>query len=263
MLVGFFIAINNFEKGFSDYTQIHQYRPVFNIKNIKTYPVFYILLSFDLPTIPANLRQTCDTVAIVNELAETDSRIFCFPLEKNQGPAHARNLGITKARGNYLTFVDADDLWFPQFLERSLQKARTHPFVFSSYQRLDEELKPYLTDFIVPQKVSYTDVLKSNAISCLTAFIDIAQLGKCYMPLIKKRQDMGLWIQYLKKTDFAYGIQEPLAIYRIRRNSLSRNKKNLLKYQWKFYREIAELSTFTSAYYMCCWAYKGYVKYKN
>ena len=204
-----------------------------------------------------------DTVHIVNRIAETDSRITCYPLLENQGPAHARNRGIEKARGTYLTFIDADDLWFPHFLECSLQKAQKHPFVFSSYQRLDEELKPYLTDFIVPEKVSYTDVLKSNAISCLTAFIDISQLGKYEMPLIKKRQDMGLWLQYLKKTDYAYGIQEPLAVYRIRRNSLSRNKKSLLKYQWKLYREIAKLSVFESAYYMFCWAYKGYVKYKN
>ena len=83
------------------------------------------------------------------------------------------------------------------------------------------------------------------------------------MPLIKKRQDMGLWLQYLKQTGFAYGIQEPLAVYRIRKNSLSRNKAALLKYQWQFYREFAELNPIQSAYYMACWAYNGFVKYRN
>ncbi|MEE3147656.1 MAG: glycosyltransferase family 2 protein, partial [Bacteroidota bacterium] len=133
----------------------------------------------------------------------------------------------------------------------------------SSYKRLDENLEPYLSDFIVPEKVSYTDILKSNSISCLTAFLDIEILGKKYMPLIKKRQDMGLWLQYLKKIGYAYGIQEPLAIYRIRRNSLSRNKAGLIKYQWRFYREVEQLSVFASAYYLTCWTYKGFVKYRN
>ena len=203
------------------------------------------------------------TVTKIKRLQAEDSRIKCFSLKENKGPAHARNLGIQKARGKYLTFLDADDLWFPEFLERSSTEAKMHPFVFASYKRLDENLEPYLSDFIVPEKVSYTDILKSNSISCLTAFLDIEVLGKKYMPLIKKRQDMGLWLQYLKKTNYAYGIQEPLAIYRIRRNSLSRNKTGLIKHQWKFYREVEQLSIFASAYYLMCWAYKGFVKYRN
>lgn len=203
------------------------------------------------------------TVAEIKRLQAEDSRIKCFSLQENKGPAHARNLGIQKARGKYLTFLDADDLWFPEFLERSSTEAKMHPFVFASYKRLDENLEPYLSDFIVPEKVSYTDILKSNSISCLTAFLDIEVLGKKYMPLIKKRQDMGLWLQYLKKTNYAYGIQEPLAIYRIRLNSLSRNKTGLIKYQWKFYREVEQLSVFASFYYLTCWAYKGFVKYRN
>ena len=203
------------------------------------------------------------TVAEIKRLQAEDLRIKCFSLKENKGPAHARNLGIQKARGKYLTFLDADDLWFPEFLERSSTEAKMHPFVFASYKRLDENLEPYLSDFIVPEKVSYTDILKSNSISCLTAFLDIEVLGKKYMPLIKKRQDMGLWLQYLKKIDYAYGIQEPLAIYRIRRDSLSRNKTGLIKYQWKFYREVEQLSVFASAYYLTCWAYRGFVKYRN
>jgi hypothetical protein len=135
--------------------------------------------------------------------------------------------------------------------------------VFSSYKRSNENLEFVYSDFIVPQKVTYTDILKSNSISCLTAFVDIKKLGKKKMPEIFKRQDMGLWLQYLKEIPYAYGIQEPKAIYRIRENSLSRNKKNLIKYQWQFYREVEKLPIFQSIYYMLQWMYRGFMKYRN
>ena len=204
---------------------------------------------------------TDKTIEIVQKIQHTDNRIKIFKSEENKGPAYARNLGIKEASGTYLTFLDADDLWLPKFLECCIKQDEA--FVFTSANRVDEELNPVLAPFIVPEKVSYTDVLKSNSIICSTAFINIEKLGKLYMPLIKKRQDMGLWLQYLKKIDFAYGIQEPLAIYRIRKNSISRDKKSLLKYQWDFYRNVEKLSFFTSVYYMLCWAYYGYLKYRK
>ncbi|WP_333693475.1 glycosyltransferase family 2 protein [Flavobacterium sp.] len=205
------------------------------------------------------------TADLVKELQKNDSRIKFFQLEKNSGPAVARNTGIEQAQGQYLTFIDADDIWFPDFMANSIQTIQKTgiPFVFSSYRRADENLNFVYSDFIVPQSVTYSDILKSNSISCLTAFLDIQKLGKKYMPLIRKRQDMGLWLQYLKAVPFAYGIQQPQAIYRIRKNSLSRKKTDLIKYQWQFYREVENLSVFQSLYYLMHWAYRGFLKYRN
>jgi teichuronic acid biosynthesis glycosyltransferase TuaG len=206
-----------------------------------------------------------DTTAIVKKIAAIDLRITLIVLEQNSGASKARNQGIKNAKGNYLTFLDADDIWFPNFIENSINtiKKTNIPFVFSSYKRSNEELKFVYSDFIVPQKVTYTDILKTNSISCLTAFIDVKKLGIKYMPNILKRQDMGLWLSYLKEIPYAYGIQEPQAIYRIRKNSLSRNKSALIKYQWQFYREVEKLSVFHSAYYMLHWMYRGFMKYRN
>lgn len=206
-----------------------------------------------------------DTTAIVKKIAAIDLRITLIVLEQNSGASKARNQGIKNAKGNYLTFLDADDIWFPNFIENSINtiKKTKIPFVFSSYKRSNEELKFVYSDFIVPQKVTYTDILKTNSISCLTAFIDVKKLGIKYMPNILKRQDMGLWLSYLKEIPYAYGIQEPQAIYRIRKNSLSRNKSALIKYQWQFYREVEKLSVFHSAYYMLHWMYRGFMKYRN
>ena len=202
---------------------------------------------------------------IIKEYQESDSRLKFIQLEKNTGPAAARNIGIKMASGRYMTFLDGDDLWFPNMIEKSIETLNEHncQFVFSSYKRYDENLKPLLSDFVVPDKADYWDILKSNSISCLTAFIDIGKLGKKYMPLIRKRQDMGLWLAYLKDIDFAIGIKAPLAIYRIRKGSLSRNKLSLIRYQWEFYTKFENLNYLKSSYYMTHWVIRGLLKYKN
>ena len=206
-----------------------------------------------------------ETVAIVQAFIDEDKRIQCYKLEQNSGPAVARNFAIEKAKGAFMTFIDADDIWFPNFIENSIKTIEKTgvSFVFSSYKRSNENLEFVYSDFIVPQKVTYTDILKSNSISCLTAFVDIKTLGKKYMPLIRKRQDMGLWLNYLKVIPFAYGIQETQAIYRIRENSLSRKKSDLIYYQWQFYRAVEQLNIFQSLYYMAHWMYRGFMKYRN
>lgn len=205
------------------------------------------------------------TAAIVLSFVAKDQRIQFYKLTQNSGPAVARNTAIQKATGDFLTFIDADDIWFPNFIENNIKTIQESgiSFVFSSYKRSNENLEFVYSDFIVPQKVSYSDVLKSNSISCLTAFIDIKKLGKKYMPLIRKRQDMGLWLSYLKAIPCAYGIQETQAIYRIRENSLSRKKAALIKYQWQFYREVEKLNVFQASYYMLHWMYRGFMKYRN
>lgn len=205
---------------------------------------------------------TDNSVEIIKTFQQKDERIKLLELPQNVGPAIVRNKGIKQAQGSFLTFIDSDDIWLPNFIETSLKKViNTKGFVFASYHRLDEDLKPYYKDFIVPDKVNYSDILKSNSISCLTAFIDIDKLGKLYMPEILYRQDMGLWLQYLKTIDVAIGIKQPLAIYRIRKKSHSRNKLNLLKHQWEFYRNVAKLSIFNSLYYFCSWIFFGIRKY--
>ena len=206
-----------------------------------------------------------ETEHIVRSIIEKDKRIQFYKLTQNSGPAVARNTGIEKASGKYMTFIDADDIWFPTFIENSITTIEETgiPFVFSSYKRANEQLEFVYSDFIVPNKVSYSDILKSNSISCLTAFVEIQKLGKKYMPLIRKRQDMGLWLNYLKVVPFAHGIQETQAIYRIRENSLSRKKSDLIKYQWQFYRNVEKLNIFQSLYYMSHWMYRGFMKYRN
>ncbi|UJH89863.1 glycosyltransferase family 2 protein [Antarcticibacterium sp. 1MA-6-2] len=203
------------------------------------------------------------TVSYIKEFSQKDKRVTLFQNEVNSGPAVSRNKGIKAATGDFLTFLDGDDIWFPSFLENSLNACQNnnYEFVFASYRRLDESLQPLLSDFIVPDKVKYQDVLKACPIPCLTAFLDIKRIGKYYMPIMNKRQDWGLWLAILKEVDFAYGIQEPLAAYRMRKDSVSRSKRKLIPYVWQIYREVENFSIIKSSYYFLHWAFNGFKKY--
>ncbi len=206
---------------------------------------------------------TDQSVSIITSYIQQYPNIKLFTFEENLGAAKARNMAIKQASGRYLAFLDADDLWMPDFLEKSLRFVKeSEGFVCAGYKRLIDETKVFLDDFIPPKKIAYNDVLKSNAIGCLTAFIDRERLGTEYMPEIRYRQDMGLWLKYLKKIKYAYGNPEVLAQYRIQKKSLSGNKMNLIRHQWTFHRHYLKQSIPKSVYYLTHWAINGYLKYK-
>lgn len=205
---------------------------------------------------------TDNSVSIIAEYAKNDTRIKLLPLKNNSGAAIARNMGIALAKGKYMTFIDADDVWSPRFLSENISRiTQSEGFLCASYEMYDATLNQKLGELIVPQYATYSAILKTNTISCLTAFIDISRLGKEFMPEIKYRQDMGLWLKYLKKINRVEGISESLAIYRIGKKSLSSNKANLLIHQWTFYRKVEKLSVLASGYYFSIWMYYGVQKY--
>lgn len=189
---------------------------------------------------------------IVEKYSQKDNRIKLIQLEKNSGPAVARNRAIKEAKGRYISFLDADDLWEPLKLEKQIKfmKERNCALSYSNYKTMTEEGHLLDRDVSLPTKLSYKDLLKTNHIGCLTAIYDTQQVGKIYMPLIKKRQDYGLWLKILKKTDYAYGLNEPLATYRLMSNSISSNKFKLLKYNYLLFREHEGFSSIKSAYYL-------------
>lgn len=189
---------------------------------------------------------------IIEAYCKRDSRIKLIKLEKNSGPAIARNRAIEEAKGRYIAFLDADDLWKPEKLEKQINfmEEKNCALSYSAYETMSEEGVLQNKFIMPPLKISYKDLLKSNYIGCLTAVYDTQKVGKIYMPLINKRQDYGLWLKILKKTDFAYGLDESLAIYRIMSNSVSSNKYKLLKFNYLLFREHEKFSSIKSFYYL-------------
>ena len=193
-----------------------------------------------------------DSNEIIEEYCKKDSRIKLIKLEKNSGPAVARNRAIEEAKGKYIAFLDADDLWKPEKLEKQIKfmEEKNCALSYSAYETMSEEGELQNKYINPPLKISYQDLLKSNYIGCLTAIYDTQKIGKVYMPNISKRQDYGLWLKILRKTDFAYGLEESLGVYRIMSNSVSSNKFKLLKFNYLLFKEHENFSVIKSLYYL-------------
>jgi len=206
---------------------------------------------------------TDGTADVIREFRARDPRIRCLNLPRNGGAAKARNLGIEHARGRYIAFLDADDLWRPEKLERQIGLMRTHqwPISFTAYQKVRADGSP-LSIIGVPEKVDYRGLLKTNYIGCSTAVYDSRKLGKVLMPDIRKRQDFGLWLRLLKQTSHAYGINEPYTLYRVQGDSLSANKSRTVGYNWHLYRKVEQLPLLQSLYYFFQYASRGLLRSK-
>lgn len=192
------------------------------------------------------------TSEIVEALRAEDSRIKLHVLPTNQGAGFSRNIGIKAATGDYISFLDADDLWKPHKIQTQLDlmKNENVQVCFSSYELIDERGKSLQKQIKALQFLPFKKLKKANYIGNLTGMYNASELGKIFCPLIRKRQDWGLWLLAVEKAGFAKGIQEPLAVYRERENSISGNKIEMLQYNYRVYREVLEYSSVKSLFWM-------------
>jgi teichuronic acid biosynthesis glycosyltransferase TuaG len=180
------------------------------------------------------------TVSVIEEFAKNDSRIKLFKLEKNSGNGFARNIALEKAVGKYIAYLDADDLWFSNKLEKQIGflKANNLHFTFSFYDCIDEEGNSLNRRVEAPINLTYDELFFCNYVGNLTAIYDADYFGKIILEATQKRQDWRLWLTILKQIQVTKPVPEPLAFYRIRKDSISSSKFKLIKHNFGVYREF-------------------------
>jgi glycosyltransferase involved in cell wall biosynthesis len=201
---------------------------------------------------------TDKTHSIISAFIAIDPRVRVITSDINRGAARARNAALAVANGRFIAFLDSDDLWKPQKLERQLafMTQNKAPFSFSGYERIAED--GTRLDLVRPRgSVSYRQMLLRNFIGCLTAMYDTEYFGKVEMPDIAKRQDYGLWLALLKKVDVAAALPESLGYYRVRKNSVSSNKAAAAYFTWKLFRDIERLPIPVASYYFAQYALRS------
>lgn len=188
------------------------------------------------------------------------ARIHLVRKERNEGAARARNVGIDVARGRYIAFLDADDVWLPEKLEQELafMQQKDAAFVFTSYEFGDEQAQPTGRIVHAPQQLDFRHALSRTVIFTSTVLFDLEKISKkaIHMPDVPS-EDTATWWSILKSGVTAYGYDRVLTIYRRPPGSLSSNKVEAAGRIWNLYRTVAELGPVSSAVHFAGWAIRA------
>ena len=191
---------------------------------------------------------------------EKEEKIRLIESKENQGAAESRNTGLREAVGQYIAFLDADDVWKEDKLEKQMvfMKEKQAGFVFSSYEFGDEEGRGTGKIVHVPEVLSYRKALSRTVIFTSTVLIDTQKIKKelICMPRVPS-EDSATWWQILKSGHLAYGMDEVVAVYRRPPKSLSSNKWKAMMRIWYLYRRVEKLSLPISCFLFVCWAYRA------
>ena len=209
-------------------------------------------------------RSQDNTKEIVEEYMKNDSRIKYHLLDVNSGAAVARTEAMKLANGSYMAFLDSDDIWMPDKLERQIKWMNDNGYNFSctAYEQIDEDENMLNRVIKTIKKTDYNRLLLDCPVGNSTVVYDIEKMGKFEVPNIRKRNDDALWLQMLKKEEYIWGMPDVLMKYRIRKNSISSNKFKVVKYHWILYRKIEHLSVLRSVFHICYWCALKVLKIK-
>lgn len=189
-----------------------------------------------------------------------DERIKLICQPSNMGAAKARNRGLSEAKGRYIAYLDADDLWEKDKLEKQLQfmRERDAAFAFTGYEFADENGNGLGKVVRVPEKLEYREALKNTTIFTSTVMFDTEKIDKAMLEMpVMKSEDTALWWRILRSGYTACGLDENLVKYRRPGKSLSSNKLEAIRRIWNLYRKAEKMSVIASAYHFCFWAVRA------
>lgn len=219
--------------------------PAFNLASFLRDSVNSVLAQTvpDLELLVIDDCSTDETRSVASDIARNDSRVRVIGSEVNLGGAGARNLGLAAASGRYVAFLDGDDLWAPDKLERQLEvmESTSATLCYTALRKIDVNGNAFGEPQGVPKSIGYRELLGNPIIGCSTVLLDYDALDRPLMPDIRKRQDFAFWLSLLRNGAVAQGINEPLTFYRVRPGSLSSNKLSAALHVWDVYRDYERL----------------------
>lgn len=205
---------------------------------------------------------TDGTLEVLQELFQNDNRIKILENSENSGAAVSRNKSLKYVKGDFIAFIDSDDIWLPDKLEKQVKfmEENTIDFSFTAYELIDEQgakldirVDTHLTGF-----VTYEDMLRKKAtLGCSTVMLRRNAFKDVFMPLLRTGQDYATWLKLLKTGKNAFPLTNVLTQYRILPNSISRNKIKKAKRQWEIYTQIEKLSLCKSLEYFFFYAWRA------
>lgn len=195
----------------------------------------------DFELIIVNDCSNDDTKSIIREYVEKDSRIVYFENEFNSGASYSRNRAISCAKGEWIAFLDSDDIWKNDKLEKQIKLIEDVPdatIVYTASSFINSDGVPYSYVLPAEKETTYKTLLKKNLISCSSAIVKASIMKSIKMPNDSMHEDYFVWLTILKSCDCAYGINEPLLIYRLSNNSKSSNRIKSAKMIYNTYRAV-------------------------
>lgn len=222
----------------------------------QTYPNFELLVVNDC--------SKDGTETIVKRFAEKDVRVRLIANERNLGVSYTRKHGLEEARGEWIAILDSDDAWTADKLEKQIARQRHTgaELFFTGSAFMDENGNAIDWYLHAPAEVTYRQLLKQNVLSNSSALVKKDLYAAHYAVGDGMHEDFAIWLGILKEGKKAYGVDEPLLIYRIAKSSKSGNKVKAAKMNWKTYRYVG-LNPAEAFYYECWYMFKGLLKYRN
>ncbi|ELS3450262.1 glycosyltransferase family 2 protein [Vibrio vulnificus] len=188
--------------------------------------------------------------------------IFLIKNHHEKGAAGARKSAIDKAKGKYVAFLDSDDIWERNKLEKQINYMQRHGygFVYSDYYMFDESIEDARKLISPPNRLSYSDLVKNCMIGCLTVVLDRTQFIEFDFPICPK-EEYAFWLRLLRQTKYAYRVPNTTSYYRRNSQSLSGNKLKEIRKQWYVVRNMEKTNFWVSLYYMSHYSTKGIIKH--
>lgn len=205
-----------------------------------------------------------NTLSIAENFEQKDSRVKIIKNEKNSGVSYTRRHGLEQANGEWIAVLDSDDAWTADKLEKQirLQKETGGELLYTGSAFMDHDGNPIEWHLHAPREIRYKQLLKQNLISNSSSLVRKELYSEYYVSDDRMHEDFAVWLGILKSGKCAYGVDEPLLIYRLSKKSKSGNKLKAAKMNWNTYRYMG-LDVFAALYYECWYIVKGLLKYRN